>query len=87
MGPTMGKALLEVQDLWREFPSGDGTVAVLKGIDLRIEAGQPRTFVDTWQAMREFTNSRTAGTAARIGRGPRTPDRGAGCRCWTAPCW
>ncbi len=40
MGPTMGKALLEVQDLWREFPSGDGTVAVLKGIDLRIEAGE-----------------------------------------------
>ncbi|MFN3885540.1 MAG: MacB family efflux pump subunit [Aquabacterium sp.] len=36
----MGKALLEVQDLWREFPSGDGTVAVLKGIDLRIEAGE-----------------------------------------------
>ena len=33
-------ALLEVHDLWREFPSGEGTVAVLKGIDLRIEAGE-----------------------------------------------
>ena len=33
-------ALLEVQDLWREFPSGEGTVAVLKGINLRIEAGE-----------------------------------------------
>lgn len=36
----MGKALLEVRDLWREFPSGEGTVAVLKGIDLTIEAGE-----------------------------------------------
>src|SRR5690606_1775841 len=33
-------ALLEVQDLWREFPSGEGSVAVLKGINLRIEAGE-----------------------------------------------
>jgi len=33
-------ALLEVEDLWREFPSGDGTVAVLRGINLRIEAGE-----------------------------------------------
>ncbi len=33
-------ALLEVQDLWREYPSGEGTVAVLKGISLRIEAGE-----------------------------------------------
>ncbi|MDE2593008.1 MAG: MacB family efflux pump subunit [Burkholderiales bacterium] len=33
-------ALLEVQDLWREYPSGEGTVAVLKGLNLRIEAGE-----------------------------------------------
>ncbi|MDQ5926286.1 MAG: macrolide transport system ATP-binding/permease protein [Pseudomonadota bacterium] len=33
-------ALLDVHDLWREFPSGDGTVAVLKGVNLRIEAGE-----------------------------------------------
>ncbi|MCH8178324.1 MAG: MacB family efflux pump subunit [Proteobacteria bacterium] len=33
-------ALLEVSDLWREFPSGDGTVAVLKGVNLRIHAGE-----------------------------------------------
>jgi macrolide transport system ATP-binding/permease protein len=34
------KALLEVDDLWREYPSGDGAVAVLKGISLRIDAGE-----------------------------------------------
>jgi macrolide transport system ATP-binding/permease protein len=32
--------LLEVRDLWREFPSGEGTVAVLRGIDLSIHAGE-----------------------------------------------
>jgi macrolide transport system ATP-binding/permease protein len=32
--------LLEVRDLWREFPAGDGTVAVLKGINLSIQAGE-----------------------------------------------
>ncbi|RZL05924.1 MAG: ATP-binding cassette domain-containing protein [Rubrivivax sp.] len=32
--------LLEVNDLWREYPSGEGTVAVLKGVSLRIEAGE-----------------------------------------------
>ena len=37
---TAQPALLEVQDLWREFPSGEGTVAVLKGVNLRIEAGE-----------------------------------------------
>jgi macrolide transport system ATP-binding/permease protein len=37
---TPQPALLEVKDLWREFPSGDGAVAVLKGINLRIEAGE-----------------------------------------------
>ncbi len=34
------QALLEVRDLWREYPSGDGVVAVLKGVTLRIEAGE-----------------------------------------------
>lgn len=38
--PAAPPALLEVQDLWREFPSGEGTVAVLKGINLRIQAGE-----------------------------------------------
>jgi len=33
-------ALLEVSDVWREFPSGDGVIAVLKGVNLRIEAGE-----------------------------------------------
>ena len=37
---TPRPALMEVQDLWREFPSGEGTVAVLKGVNLRIEAGE-----------------------------------------------
>ena len=37
---TAQPALLEVLDLWREFPSGEGTVAVLKGVNLRIEAGE-----------------------------------------------
>jgi len=36
----MTQALLAVQDLWREFPSGDGAVAVLKGVNLRIDAGE-----------------------------------------------
>ena len=40
IGPKAQPALLEVQDLWREFPSGEGTVAVLKGVNLRIEAGE-----------------------------------------------
>ncbi|NBD22054.1 MacB family efflux pump subunit [Aquabacterium fontiphilum] len=33
-------ALLDVRDVWREFPSGDGVIAVLKGVNLRIEAGE-----------------------------------------------
>lgn len=37
---TNQQAMLEVQDLWREFPAGEGTVAVLKGIDLKIYAGE-----------------------------------------------
>ncbi|HEX5374325.1 MAG TPA: MacB family efflux pump subunit [Aquabacterium sp.] len=36
----MTQALLEVKDLWREFPSGDGSVAVLKGVNLSIQAGE-----------------------------------------------
>jgi len=32
--------LLEVNDLWREYPSGDGTVAVLRGVNLRIHEGE-----------------------------------------------
>ena len=36
----MTPALLEVKDLWREFPSGEGKVAVLKGLNLRIQAGE-----------------------------------------------
>mgnify|MGYP006186457867 CR=1 FL=1 len=38
--PGADAPLLEVRDLWREFPSGDGTVAVLKGIDLNVQQGQ-----------------------------------------------
>jgi macrolide transport system ATP-binding/permease protein len=38
--PSLAPALLEVQDLWREYPSGDSSVAVLKGISLRIDAGE-----------------------------------------------
>jgi macrolide transport system ATP-binding/permease protein len=37
---TVSQVLLDVQDVWREFPSGDTTVAVLKGIHLRIHAGE-----------------------------------------------
>ncbi len=36
----MQRVLLDVQDVWREFPSGDTAVAVLKGINLRICAGE-----------------------------------------------
>ena len=32
--------LLEVRDLTREFPAGEGTVQILKGIDLKIYAGE-----------------------------------------------
>ena len=33
-------ALLQVRGLVREFPAGEGVVAVLKGIDLDIHAGE-----------------------------------------------
>ena len=36
----MSQPLLHVQDLWREYPSGDGVVAVLRGVNLSIEAGE-----------------------------------------------
>ncbi|RZI81988.1 MAG: MacB family efflux pump subunit [Rubrivivax sp.] len=36
----MTTALLQVKDLWREFPSGEGQVAVLKGLNLSIQAGE-----------------------------------------------
>ena len=36
----MTQALLEVKDLWREFPSGEVKVAVLKGVNLSIQAGE-----------------------------------------------
>ncbi|MGC4063006.1 MAG: MacB family efflux pump subunit [Aquabacterium sp.] len=40
MSAVSKQALLEVDDLWREYPSGEGSVAVLKGISLRIDAGE-----------------------------------------------
>ncbi|KKO70633.1 MacB family efflux pump subunit [Kerstersia gyiorum] len=33
-------ALLELQDVWREFNAGEETVAALRGVSLRIEAGE-----------------------------------------------
>lgn len=35
-----GQALLELKNLRREFPAGEGTIAVLKSIDLQINAGE-----------------------------------------------
>ena len=37
---TSSAALLEVRALRREFPSGEGTITVLKDIDLSIRAGE-----------------------------------------------
>ena len=34
------KALLEVSNLVREFPAGESTVQILKGIDLTIYEGE-----------------------------------------------
>lgn len=39
-GSEMRTALLEMRCLRREFPAGDGAVAVLKDINLRIDAGE-----------------------------------------------
>jgi macrolide transport system ATP-binding/permease protein len=36
----MTQALLEITDVVREFPAGEETIAVLKGVSLRIEAGE-----------------------------------------------
>jgi macrolide transport system ATP-binding/permease protein len=32
--------LIEISDLWREYPAGEETVAVLKGVNLTIERGE-----------------------------------------------
>jgi len=40
MANNVSPLLLDVQDVWREFPSGESTVAVLKGVNLRIHAGE-----------------------------------------------
>jgi macrolide transport system ATP-binding/permease protein len=37
---TAGQPLLEIKNLRREFPAGEGTIAVLKDIDLSIQAGE-----------------------------------------------
>ena len=34
------QALLEIKNLRREFPAGEGTIAVLKDINLQIQAGE-----------------------------------------------
>ena len=36
----MSQPLLELTDVWREYPSGDDTIAALKGINLTINAGE-----------------------------------------------
>ncbi|MCB4767388.1 MacB family efflux pump subunit [Ancylobacter sp. Lp-2] len=36
----MGQPLIEIRDLRREFPSGERSITVLKGVDLTIEAGE-----------------------------------------------
>lgn len=38
--PIVSQPLLDVRDLVREFPSGDGVVQVLKNINLQIHAGE-----------------------------------------------
>jgi macrolide transport system ATP-binding/permease protein len=39
-GSVPAPVLLQVDDLWREYPSGEGTVAVLRGVNLRIHEGE-----------------------------------------------
>ncbi|SMF05316.1 macrolide transport system ATP-binding/permease protein [Tistlia consotensis] len=34
------RPLLEIRGLWREFPAGEGTIAVLRDVDLEIRAGE-----------------------------------------------
>ncbi|MDI4655458.1 MacB family efflux pump subunit [Xanthobacter autotrophicus] len=36
----MDAPLLQLKQVWREYPSGEGTIAALKGIDLEIERGE-----------------------------------------------
>ncbi len=36
----MGEPLLRLDGVWREYPSGDQSIAALKGLDLTIEAGE-----------------------------------------------
>jgi len=40
MSTPQGTPLIEVRKLRREFPAGEGTITVLKDIDLTIEAGE-----------------------------------------------
>ena len=64
-------ALLEVQDLWREFPSGEGSVAVLKGITSRSDR---KTTVDTllnqvnlWDVRKKALSGFSGGMRQRFG--------------------
>ncbi len=36
----MARPVLELQGVWREYASGEGTIAALRDVDLRIEAGE-----------------------------------------------
>ena len=36
----MSQPLLELNDVWREYPSGDEVIAALKGVNLTIESGE-----------------------------------------------
>jgi macrolide transport system ATP-binding/permease protein len=36
----MGETILELTGVWRRFPTGGGEIAVLKGIDLTVRAGE-----------------------------------------------
>ncbi|MFG1378427.1 MacB family efflux pump subunit [Xanthobacter autotrophicus] len=36
----MDAPLLQLKQVWREYPSGEGTIAALKGLDLEIERGE-----------------------------------------------
>ena len=37
---TPSEPLIQLKDVWREYPSGEGTIAALKGIDLSIARGE-----------------------------------------------
>ena len=36
----MGEPIIRIRNLYRRFPSGDGEVTILKGLNLDIEAGE-----------------------------------------------